>query len=370
MFTKGISIVAATVIGGTLLTANLASARDYVSIVGSSTVYPFSTTVAEQFGKSSKFATPKVESTGSGGGFKLFCAGVGVTHPDITNASRRIKQSEYDKCQANGVKEIVEVKIGYDGIVIANSKKSIPMKLSRKDLFLALAKMVPGADGKLIANPNKTWKDVNAALPSIKIEVLGPPPTSGTRDAFAELAMEGGAKAFADMKALRAAKGDAVKALMVKLGIPENAYNAKGKKVFKHVAHSIREDGAYIEAGENDNLIVQKLEANPNALGIFGFSFLDQNEDKVQGSSIDGHLPTFEAISDGSYPVSRPLFFYVKKAHVSVIPGIKRYLAEFTSDKAWGEEGYLADKGMIPMPEAERAQYAAAVQNLTPLSLQ
>ncbi len=370
MFKKGISILAATVISGTILTANPASARDYVSIVGSSTVYPFSTTVAEQFGKSSKFATPKVESTGSGGGFKLFCAGVGVTHPDITNASRRIKKSEYDKCQANGVKDIVEVKIGYDGIVIANSKKSTPMKLSRKDLFLALAKMVPGADGKLIMNPNQTWKDVNAALPNIKIEVLGPPPTSGTRDAFAELAMEKGAKAFADMKALRSAKGDAVKALMVKLGIPENAYNTKGKKVFKHVAHSLREDGAYIEAGENDNLIVQKLEANPNALGIFGFSFLDQNEDKVQGSTIGGHLPTFEAISDGSYPVSRPLFFYVKKAHVSVIPGIKGYLAEFTSDKAWGEEGYLADKGMIPMPEAERAKYAAAVQNLTPLVLQ
>ncbi len=370
MFKKGIFILAASVIGGTILTVNVASARDYVSIVGSSTVYPFSTTVAEQFGKSSKFATPKVESTGSGGGFKLFCAGVGVTHPDITNASRRIKKSEYDKCQVNGVKDIVEVKIGYDGIVIANSKNSTPMTLSRKDLFLALAKMVPGADGKLIDNPYKTWKDVNPTLPDIKIEVLGPPPTSGTRDAFAELAMEAGAKAFPDMKALRAAKGDAVKPLMKKLGIPENAYNVKGKKVFKYIAHSIREDGAYIEAGENDNLIVQKLEANPDALGIFGFSFLDQNEDKVQGSTVDGHPPTVEAISDGSYPVSRPLFFYVKKAHVSVIPGIKGYLAEFTSDKAWGEEGYLADKGMIPMPEAERAKYAAAVHNLTPLVLQ
>ncbi len=370
MYTKTISIIAATVIGGSVLTTNIATARDYVSIVGSSTVYPFATTVAEQFGKSTKFATPKVESTGSGGGLKLFCSGIGVTHPDISNASRRIKKSEYDKCQANGVKDIIEVKVGYDGIVLANSKKSHPMKLSRRDIFLALAKMVPGTDGKLIDNPNKTWKDINASLPNTKIEVLGPPPTSGTRDAFAELAMEGGAKTFDNMKALRAAKGDAVKPLMAKLGIPENAFNAKGKNVFKRVAHSIREDGAYVEAGENDNLIVQKLEANPNALGIFGFSFLDQNEDKVQGSSIDGHMPTFEAISDGSYPVSRPLFFYVKKAHVAVIPGISGYLAEFTSDKAWGEEGYLADKGMIPMPGAERAKFASDVQNLTPLVLQ
>ncbi len=370
MLKKSISIITATIISGAVLTTTIASARDYVSIVGSSTVYPFATTVAEQFGKSSKFSTPKVESTGSGGGLKLFCSGVGVTHPDITNASRRIKKSEYDNCQANGVKDIIEVKVGYDGIVLANSKKSIPMKLSRKDLFMALAKMVPGADGKLIDNPYKTWKDVNTGLPDTKIEVLGPPPTSGTRDAFAELAMEGGAKTFADMKALRAAKGDAVKPLMAKLGIPENAFNAKGKKVFKYVAHSIREDGAYIEAGENDNLIVQKLEANPNALGIFGFSFLDQNEDKVQGSKIDGQSPTFEAISDGSYPVSRPLFFYVKKAHVDVIPGLKGYLAEFTSDKAWGEEGYLADKGMIPMPENERAKFASNVQNLTSFVLQ
>ena len=370
MFTKTVSIFAAAVIAGSTLTATVASARDYVSIVGSSTVYPFATTVAEQFGKSTKFKTPKVESTGSGGGLKLFCSGVGVSHPDITNASRRIKKSEYDKCQANGIKDLIEVKVGYDGIVLANSKKSILMKLTRKDIFLALAKQIPDAtSGKLIDNPYKTWKDVNPSLPDSKIEVLGPPPTSGTRDAFAELAMEGGAKTFADLKALRNAKGDAVKLLMTKLGIPESGYNKKGKTVFKHVAHSIREDGAYIEAGENDNLIVQKLTANPNALGIFGYSFLDQNEDKVQGSEIDGHLPTFEGISDGSYPVSRPLYFYVKKAHVTVIPGLNGYLAEFTSDKAWGEEGYLADKGMIPMPEEERTKFAADVKNLTPLIL-
>jgi phosphate transport system substrate-binding protein len=230
--------------------------------------------------------------------------------------------------------------------------------------------MVPGKDGKLIANPNKTWKDVNPSLPNTKIEVLGPPPTSGTRDAFSELAMEGGAKKFADLKKLRGSKDEAeIKSLMAKLGIPESAYNKKGKKVFKAVAHAIREDGAYIEAGENDNLIVQKLEKNPAALGIFGFSFLDQNADKVQGSKIEGSAPTFDSIADGSYKVSRPLFFYVKKAHVNKIPGIAEYLAEFTSDKAWGDEGYLADKGMIPMPKDERAKFAAAAKDQTPLSM-
>ncbi|MEN8190360.1 MAG: PstS family phosphate ABC transporter substrate-binding protein [Thermodesulfobacteriota bacterium] len=369
MFKKTVIMTAAAVIGGSTIFSGIVSARDYVSIVGSSTVYPFATTVAEQFGRSTKFSTPKVESTGSGGGLKLFCTGVGITHPDITNASRRIKKSEYDKCQANGIKDIIEVKVGYDGIVLANSKKTKAMKLTRRDIFLALAKQVPDSSGKLIDNPHKTWKDVNPSLPATKIEVLGPPPTSGTRDAFAELAMEGGAKTFADLKGLRKAKGEDVKSLMTKLGIPESAFNNKGKTVFKHVAHSIREDGAYIEAGENDNLIVQKLEANPGALGIFGYSFLDQNEDKVQGSEIDGHVPTFEGIADGSYPVSRPLYFYVKKAHVAVIPGIKGYLAEFTSDKAWGDEGYLADKGMIPMPQDERAKFSADVENLNPLVL-
>jgi phosphate transport system substrate-binding protein len=324
--------------------AGAGSSRDYISIVGSSTVYPFATVVAEQFGKSTAFKTPKIESTGSGGGLKLFCAGVGVEHPDITNASRRIKQSEYNTCVANGVKEIVEVKIGYDGIVLANSKQATPLKLTRKDIFLALARDVPDPSGaeKLIPNPYKTWKDVNPALPAKTIEVLGPPPTSGTRDAFVELAMEGGAKKFAWIKALK--KTD--------------------KKKYKATAHTIREDGAYVEAGENDNLIVQKLEANPNAVGIFGFSFLDQNADKIQGSYVDGVQPTFDAIADGKYPVSRPLFFYVKKAHVGVIPGIQEYLEEFTSAKAWGADGYLADKGMIPMPEAERAKFRADIMNL------
>ena len=326
-----------------------ASARDHISIVGSSTVYPFATVVAEQFGKTTSFKTPKIESTGSGGGLKLFCAGVGVEHPDITNASRAIKKSEYDKCMKNGVKEVIEVKIGYDGIVVANSKKSNPMKLTRKDIFLALAKDVPNPKGgeSLVPNPYKTWKDVNPALPAVKIEVLGPPPTSGTRDAFVELAMEAGAKKFDWIKAMK--KTD--------------------KKKYKAVCHTVREDGAYVEAGENDNLIVQKLNANPNALGIFGFSFLDQNTDVIQGSYVDGVQPTFEAIADGRYPVSRPLFFYVKKAHVGVIPGVQEYLNEFTSEKAWGPEGYLSEKGMIPMPEKERRQFQSDVRALKPIKM-
>lgn len=319
--------------------AGMANARDYISIVGSSTVYPFATVVAEQFGKTTEYKTPKIESTGSGGGLKLFCAGVGVEHPDITNASRRIKSTEVELCAKNGVNDIVEVKVGYDGIALANSKKATQFSLSRKDIFLALAKEVPDPkdpeSGKLVKNPYQTWKQVNADLPDIAIEVLGPPPTSGTRDAFAELALEGGCKNIDWISAMK--KTD--------------------KKQYKSICHTVREDGKYIEAGENDNLIVQKLEANPNALGIFGFSFLDQNSDKVQGSVIDGEAPEFEKIADGSYPVSRPLFFYVKKAHVGRIPGIKEYLAEFTSDKAWGDEGYLADKGLIPMPSEERKAF-------------
>ncbi len=348
--------------------AHAAAARDYISIVGSSTVYPFSTVVAEQFGKTTKFKTPKVESTGSGGGLKLFCAGVGVEHPDITNASRRIKKSEQELCAKNGVKDIIEVKVGYDGIVLGQSKAAPTLELSRQDIFLALAKMIPGPDGKLIANPNKTWKDVNASLPATKIEVLGPPPTSGTRDAFVELAMEAGAKKYDDLAKLRGSKDEAeIKELMAKLGIPESAFNKKGKKVFQAVAHAIREDGAFIEAGENDNLIVQKLEANPQALGIFGFSFLDQNADKIKGAVVDGKQPTFDAIAEGDYPVSRPLYFYVKKAHVGAVPGIQEYLAEFTSDKAYGEEGYLSEKGLIPMPEAERDQFRKDSESLNPM---
>jgi len=325
------------------------AARDYISVVGSSTVYPFATVVAEQFGRTSNYKTPKIESTGSGGGLKLFCAGIGVVHPDIANSSRRIKKSEMENCAANGVKDIIEVKIGYDGIVLANSIAAEVYRLTRRDIFLALAKDIPDPDGeeKLVPNPYKSWNEIDAALPATVIEVLGPPPTSGTRDAFVELAMEGGCKTFPWIAAIR--------------------NQDKGK--FKSICHTIREDGRFIEAGENDNLIVQKLKANPKALGIFGFSFLDQNADIVQGSLVDGHEPTFEAIAEGAYPISRPLYFYVKKAHVDAIPGIREYLAEFTGERAMGEDGYLADKGLIPLPADERAAVLHDVAELNALKL-
>jgi phosphate transport system substrate-binding protein len=325
-----------------------APARDYINIVGSSTVYPFSTVVAEQFGKTSQFKAPKVESTGTGGGLKLFCEGLGPKYPDLANASRRIKPSELSDCQKNGVKDIIEVKIGYDGIVLANSKKSKPLQVTQRQLWLALAKQVAGTEpGKLTANPNSKWSDIDKALPAVKIEVLGPPPTSGTRDAFVELAMEAGCSSFDWVKALK----------------------ASDEKKFKEICHTLREDGAFIEAGENDNLIVQKLDANPTAFGIFGFSFLDQNAEKIQASSVGGSLPTFETISAGSYPISRPLFVYVKKEHIGVIPGISKYLAEFTSPKAWGPEGYLAGKGLIPMSETERSSVKRVVTSLEPMKM-
>jgi len=328
-----------------LVIAAPAVARDQIRIVGSSTVFPFATAVAEEFGRSSAFKTPIVESTGSGGGLKLFCAGVGVEHPDITNASRRIKQSEIDLCASNGVSEITEVKIGYDGIVLANSKKAPKQSFTLQQIFLALAKEIPAPNGDLVPNPNETWKDVDASLPDVEIEVLGPPPTSGTRDAFNELALEGGCKTFPDLEALK----------------------KKDKSRYKEVCHSIREDGAYVEAGENDNLIVQKLQANENAFGVFGYSFLDQNGDAIQGSSVDGVEPTFEEISSGAYPVSRSLYFYVKNAHAGSIPGIEEYLVEFTSEKAVGEFGYLADKGLIPAPTAERGKFRSDAVALTAL---
>lgn len=342
-------LLAAACLAGFSIAPQALANRDHIMVVGSSTVFPFSKVVAERFGRKTNFKAPKIEPTGTGGGFKEFCKGVGVAFPDIANASRRIKESEFKDCDTNGVKGIVEVLIGYDGIVLANSINAKPMTLELKDIFLGLAKFVPSPDGKeaLIENPYITWKDVNPALPATKIEVLGPPPTSGTRDAFVELAMEGGCKAFPWIKAMK--------------GTDKNKYKA--------LCHGIREDGAYVEAGENDNLIVRKLSENPQALGIFGFSFLDQNADKVHAAKIGGHSPSFESISEGSYIVSRPLYFYVKKAHVGVIPGIEEFLAEFTNDRAWGEEGYLTEKGLIPLSDNERAKVGANVKNLVSVSL-
>ena len=324
------------------------TSRDQINVVGSSTVYPFSTVVAENFGNKTGIKVPKIESTGSGGGMKLFCKGLGTGHPDITNASRRIKKNEFNQCKENGI-DVVEIKVGYDGIVIANSKKAKLLNLTKRQIFLALAKQVPEGNkegGSLVDNPNKKWSDIDPNLPNKKIEVLGPPPTSGTRDAFNELAIEGGCKTFPKLKAIK----------------------KQDKKKYKAICRAVREDGAFIEAGENDNLIVQKLVENENAFGVFGFSFLIENEDKIQGSTVDGKAPTMETIADKSYGVSRPLYFYVKLAHVDVIPGIREFLAEYTSEDSWGPGGYLEERGMIPMPENEREFFKKNAEEIIPLS--
>ena len=339
--TKTCITAAALAAIATFGSAGQAAARDQIRIVGSSTVFPYSTAAAEQFAKSSRMKAPVVESTGTGGGLKLFCAGVGIDHADITNASRRIKKSEIDDCAKNGVKEITEVKIGFDGIVLANAKGGPLVDVSKGDLWLALAKQVP-VQGKLVDNPYKVWSEVNPKLPNQKIEVLGPPPTSGTRDAFNELVMEEGCKEVA--------------------GTKEAGLDAKK-------CMAIREDGAYVEAGENDNLIVQKLIANPSAFGVFGYGFLDQNSDKIKGATIGGIQPTYENISSGKYGVSRSMFFYVKNAHAGVVPGIREFVAEFTSDKAFGPNGYLADKGLIALPDAERKKVAEQAMAMAPLAM-
>lgn len=338
------SVVALALAGA--LSATAAVARDQIRIVGSSTVYPFTTAVAEQFGKTTGMATPIVESTGTGGGLKLFCAGVGVDHPDATNASRRIKAGEFEDCKKNGVTDVIELKIGFDGLTLANSKKGPLFNLTKTQIFLALAKEIPGADGKLIPNPNKSWSDIDKALPNEPINVLGPPPTSGTRDSFVELVMEKGAEGIDSLKAMK--KADA--------------------KAFEKVWKSIREDGAFVEAGENDNLIVKKLEADPKALGIFGFSFLEENAAQLQGSVINGNEPTFENIADGKYTVARPLFVYVKKQHIGVIPGLDKFMAEYVSDKAIGDEGYLSDKGLVTLPAAMLEEVRAGVAAATTLT--
>ncbi len=321
-----------------------AEARDQIRVVGSSTVFPFTTAVAEQFGTKSGLKTPVVESTGTGGGMKLFCAGVGEGNPDFTNASRRMKKSEFDACAAAGVTEITEIPIGFDGIAVANSKAGPDFDITLAQLWLALAKEVP-VDGKLAANPYTNWKEIDASLPDEKIEVLGPPPTSGTRDSFVELALAVGCADFPEIKAIEDDKAKAA------------------------ACHTIREDGAFIEAGENDNLIVQKLKDNPVAMGVFGFSFLDQNSDSLKGAKLNGVPATYESILDGSYPISRSMYVYAKNAHAGVIPGMREFIAEYVSDAAMGEEGYLADKGLVVLPEEELVKVRAQVTQLTPLSM-
>jgi phosphate transport system substrate-binding protein len=318
------------------------AARNQIRVVGSSTVYPFTTTAAEHFGQAGKFKAPIVEATGTGGGFKLFCEGVGETKPDISNASRPMSESEKALCAKNGVTDIAEVPIGYDGIVIATKKGGAALDISRKQLFLALAKELPGKNGKMAPNPNKNWSDVDAALPNAPIAVYGPPPTSGTRDAFAELVLEKGcgqvaefAKAYPDEKARKAA------------------------------CHAVREDGAYADSGEDDNVIIQKLVANESALGIFGYSYYDNNRAKIQAAKVEGVLPDYKSVESGKYTVSRSLYVYVKKQHIGVVPGIVEFVRELTSEASIGEDGYNSAKGLLPLSPKDRDSLKASVAKLT-----
>ncbi len=317
------------------------AARDQIRVVGSSTVYPFTTAVAEQFvRRAPQFKPPVVESTGTGAGVKLFCSGVGTKFPDIVNASRRMKKSEYDNCAANGVKNVIEVQVGVDGLVFAESLRAEAIPLTREDIYKALAAKPFGKD-----QTAKTWKDVNPALPAIAIRVYGPPPTSGTRDSLTELVMTPGCDSDPAMKALKSSNEDQHKDLCTR----------------------IREDGAYVEAGENDNLIVQKVEANPGSIGAFGFSFLEENTDKVRGVRLNGVEPTYETVSSFEYPGARPLYIYVKGEHLAAIPGLKEFVAEYAQESSWGPQGYLARRGLVAAPDAIRTLNAEVATKLTPL---
>ena len=343
MKTRLFALAAATALAGSFA-ASPAFARDQIKIVGSSTVFPYTQAVAEEFTKKAKFKAPVVESTGTGGGFKIFCEGVGEDKADMTGASRAMKKSEYEDCQKNGVKDVTEVLLGYDGLSIASSKKGPDFDLSKAQIFLALSKEVP-VDGKLVANPYKNWSDVDKSLPNEPILAYGPPPTSGTRDAFVELAMHTGCESLAYFK-------DQKKALDAK------AYGT----LVKDKCSPMRQDGIFVEAGENDNLIVQRLEADAKAVGIFGYSFLFENQDKLKGAKVGGVAPTFDTIADASYGISRPLYIYVKNAHRNVIPGIKEFLAEYTSADALAKGGYLADRGLTPLSEAKFKDIQEAVK--------
>jgi len=335
------TIILTSIISSLVLTT-VAQARDSISIAGSSTVLPFARIIAEQLGKNPNFKTPVVESGGSSVGKKGVCDGVGTKFIDIGNASSRMKTKELEYCEKNGVK-LTEIKVGYDGIVVANSKKGKVLNISKSDLGKALTAKV-AINGKLVDNPYKKWSDVNPSLPNVDIRVYGPPTTSGTRASFAEMVNEKGyCKKDADAKA---------------------ALKAAGMKAKK--CRAMRTDGAFIEAGEQDNLIVQKLNEDTTAYGIFGFSYLDQNSDSLQGAVISNTAPTFENIAGNNYSVSRALYYYVKHQHIGVVPGVKEYMAEWT--KHWGNDGALSDAGMIPMPKSERDKYKAAMTNLPVLT--
>lgn len=320
-----------------------AEARGQMRAVGSSTVYPFAKMVAERVARANpRLGTPIIESTGTGGGMKLFCGGVGARFPDIANASRRMKASEAQACAANGVTKITEIQVGIDGIAFATSKATPLAGVTTREIYMALAKTPFGKP-----NRAKTWKDVNTKLPAIPIRVYGPPPTSGTRDALAELIMTAGCETNPAMTALK----------------------RSDEKRHKAVCTGMREDGAFIESGENDNLIVQKLAANPGTLGIFGYSYLEENAGRVKGVSINGVAPTYDAISSFKYPGARPLYVYVKNAHAGAIPAVRAFVAEFTKESAFGPNGYLRRAGLIASPIKVRARSQMAARSLTPLNL-
>lgn len=317
-----------------------ADAREQLRVVGSATVFPFSAAAAEQFGRAGKFRTPIVEATGTGGGFKVFCSGVGEDTPDISNASRRIKDSEIELCRAHGVTEATELMLGYDGIVLANARTSPNFSLTRRALYLALARSVP-KDGKLVPNFYHRWREIDSALPDTPISLYGPPPSSGTRDAFVELVMNAGCEQVPEVKKI-----------------------AKDETTQKAACSALREDGSFIEAGEDNNLIVQKLTNNPQALGIFGYSFLENNASRVKANAIEGVLPTEAAIESGQYKVARTLYVYVKNAHLGKVPGLAEFVAELASDAASGPDGYLTMKGLLPLGESDRLKLKEAAKTL------
>jgi phosphate transport system substrate-binding protein len=337
-----LSVAALAVAGALVATGAQAQTRDQIRIVGSSTVFPYTQAVAEQFAASTGGAAPVVESTGTGGGMQIFCGGVGVDHPDITGASRAMKKSEYDLCVENGVDSITEVLIGYDGLSIAHSQQGPALSLTKAQIFQALAAEVE-VNGEVVANPYKNWNEIDASLPETAITVFGPPPTSGTRDAFVELVMLEGCEEFPAIAALEGDRKD-------------------------EVCERMRQDGPFIEAGENDNLIVQRLNADTNALGIFGYSFLYENSDSLKAVAVDGVEPSFETIADGSYAVSRPLFIYLKNAHKGVIPGLAEFVTEYVSEASFGEGGYLSERGLIALPAEQRDATRAAVEGSTAMA--
>jgi phosphate transport system substrate-binding protein len=318
--------------------------RNGIWAAGSSTVFPFATRVAENFGRNfPDGAPPRVEALGTGGGIQAFCQGLGPSTPDIANASRRMKGSEFDQCAENGVTEIIEIKIGYDGLAVATARSGADFVLQGSDFYLALAKEVPGPNGDLIPNPHQTWAQVRAGLPDVRIQVYGPPPTSGTRDSWNELAMLISAEALPALAALAESDPDR----------------------FESVAQTLREDGGWVDSGENDNAIVQTLTRTPGSVGVFGYSFLEENFGQVKPATVNGVTPTLETIASGEYPISRSMFIYVKRAHIGVTPGLQDFLIEFTSEAATGRGGYLQDRGMVPLPGPEREAQRAVAANLT-----